>query len=155
MSILALDLGTKCGYAICRPGPAYYLNSGTWGLKPTRFDSAGQKFVKFRKNLTDIILKEEPTLIVFEEVRMHMAIDAAHSYGGFLSVLQLCALDFKVEYRGVGVGTIKKHATGKGNAKKPDMIKAAIRLYPAINVIDDNHADALCLLHYATHELLI
>ncbi|MDH1428274.1 hypothetical protein N5J23_17280 [Comamonas aquatica] len=45
------------------------------------------------------------------------------------------------------VGTIKKHATGKGNAGKEDVI-AAMRARghaPA----DDNEADALALLHWA------
>ena len=50
-------------------------------------------------------------------------------------------------YQGVPVGTIKKHATGKGNAGKGDVI-AAMRAkgHP---VTDDNEADALALLHWA------
>ena len=39
------------------------------------------------------------------------------------------------------VGTIKKHATGKGNASKDDMI-ASVRLR-GHNPADDNEADAL------------
>lgn len=48
---------------------------------------------------------------------------------------------------GIPVGTIKKHATGKGNASKDEMIEAmkARGHSPA----DDNEADALALLHYA------
>ena len=45
------------------------------------------------------------------------------------------------------MGTIKKHATGKGNASKDEMV-AAMRLLghePA----DDNEADALALLYFA------
>ena len=47
-------------------------------------------------------------------------------------------------YQGVPVGTIKRHATGKGNSNKEAMI-AAVRgkgFAPA----DDNDADALALL---------
>jgi Holliday junction resolvasome RuvABC endonuclease subunit len=47
----------------------------------------------------------------------------------------------------VPVGTIKKHATGKGNASKAEML-AAIRALghrPA----DDNEADSLALLGWA------
>ena len=45
------------------------------------------------------------------------------------------------------MGTIKKHATGKGNAGKDDMIKAMQALgHP---VTDDNEADALALLHWS------
>ena len=51
------------------------------------------------------------------------------------------------EILGVPVGTIKKHATGKGNAGKEAMIEAMQLLgHP---VTDDNEADALALLHWA------
>ena len=45
------------------------------------------------------------------------------------------------------VGTIKKHATGKGNADKAAMVAAmhALGHAPA----DDNEADALALLYWA------
>ena len=45
------------------------------------------------------------------------------------------------------MGTIKKHATGKGNASKEEVMKAMRELgHP---VTDDNEADALALLHWA------
>jgi len=52
-----------------------------------------------------------------------------------------------VPYRGVPVGTIKRHATGKGNASKEAMIAAARSrgFAPA----DDNEADAIAILHWA------
>jgi Holliday junction resolvasome RuvABC endonuclease subunit len=56
----------------------------------------------------------------------------------------------KIPYQGVPVGTIKKHATGKGNAGKEDMIKAMQALgHP---VTDDNEADALALLHWSLEQ---
>ncbi len=47
----------------------------------------------------------------------------------------------------VPVGTIKKHATGKGNASKQEMVACARARghQPA----DDNEADALALLYLA------
>ena len=52
-----------------------------------------------------------------------------------------------IAYLGVPVGTIKKHATGKGNAGKTEVIAAMRALgHP---VTDDNEADALALLHWA------
>ena len=45
------------------------------------------------------------------------------------------------------MGTIKRHATGKGNAGKAEVIAAMKALgHP---VTDDNEADALALLHWA------
>ena len=43
--------------------------------------------------------------------------------------------------------TIKKHATGKGNAGKAEMIAAATAR--GFDPVDDNHADALALLDWA------
>jgi Holliday junction resolvasome RuvABC endonuclease subunit len=49
----------------------------------------------------------------------------------------------------VPVGTIKKHATGKGNAEQRlAMIEAMAAAWP-YQVTDDNVADALALLHWA------
>jgi len=49
-----------------------------------------------------------------------------------------------IPYMGVPVGTIKKHATGKGNASKEGMVVAAIE--NGWQPKDDNEADALWLL---------
>jgi Holliday junction resolvasome RuvABC endonuclease subunit len=47
----------------------------------------------------------------------------------------------------VPVGTIKRHATGRGNADK-DAVIAAVRAL-GFNPEDDNEADALALLDWA------
>ena len=52
-----------------------------------------------------------------------------------------------IPYQGVPVGTIKKHATGKGNAGKDEVIAAMRALGHAVT--DDNEADALAILHWA------
>ena len=85
--------------------------------------------------------------VYFEEVRRHAGVDAAHVYGGLMATLTTWCEHHNIAYQGVPVGTIKKHATGKGNAGKGEVI-AAMRLlgHP---VTDDNEADALALLHWA------
>lgn len=148
MNILALDLGTKCGWASKIGIPC----SGTWNLKAKASDSIGQRYVNFKKELQGIHHAVHLDLIVYEDVHAHAAVDAAHVYGALQGVLQVFCLENKIEYRGIGVGTIKKHATGKGNAKKDDMICAAAIKWPQVNIIDDNHADALWLLDLATNQ---
>jgi Holliday junction resolvasome RuvABC endonuclease subunit len=87
------------------------------------------------------------TRVVFEEVRAHKGTAAAHTYGAFLGQLTAWCELHQVPYQGVPVATIKKHATGKGNAGKEEMIAAArARGY---SPIDDNEADALAILHWA------
>ena len=73
--------------------------------------------------------------------------DAAHVYGGLMATLTAWAELRGVPYQGVPVGTIKIHATGKGNAPKEAMIAAARArgFAPA----DDNEADALAILLWA------
>ena len=144
MNILALDLGTKCGYASSTG------HSGVWNLKPSTHESAGERYRKFKAVLTEIIKAEPINFLVYEEVHRHIGTEAAHVYGGLMAIVQVVCLENAIEYKGVGVQTIKKHATGKGNAKKDDMILAACLNNKGINLTGgDDQADALCLLDYA------
>ena len=88
--------------------------------------------------------------IYFEEVRRHLGVDAAHAYGGFLGSLTAWCEEHGIPYQGVPVGTIKKFATGKGNASKQAVIAAVKEL--GHNPKDDNEADALALLAWAKIE---
>jgi Holliday junction resolvasome RuvABC endonuclease subunit len=53
----------------------------------------------------------------------------------------------KIPYCGVPLATIKRDATGKGNANK-DAVMAAVRAI-GFDPADDNEADALTLLDWA------
>lgn len=147
--LLALDLGTTTGFAIGEPGSVTV--TGTWGLKPGRYDGGGMRFVKFRARLDEINTAYGIDLVVFEEVRRHAGTDAAHVYGGLMATLQTWCEENSVPYEGVPVGTIKKFATGKGNANK-DAMMAAVRGW-GYEPADDNEADATALWHYRAIEL--
>jgi len=146
-AVLALDLGTTTGWAL--RGQDGCITSGTISFKPTRFEGGGMRFLRFRGWLAEIAgLSGGVARIVFEEVRAHAGTDAAHIYGGFLAHLSAWCEERDVAYQGVPVGTIKRFATGKGNANKAAMIAAveARGFRPA----DDNEADAIALLLWAT-----
>lgn len=156
MRILALDLGTKCGWAAAKKYTAIGLrqiDSGVWNLTPSKFDSIGMRYCKFEEYLMIELSLGAIDRVVYEAVRNHRAIDAAHVYGGLVAVLQTVCIKKGISYEGVPVGTIKKHATKSGNADKKAMVKAAIHKFKNINVIDDNHADALHLLDYVLSRL--
>lgn len=145
-ALLALDLGTQTGWALTsRDGT---ITSGTEQFKPQRFEGGGMRYLRFKRWLTEVKQFSDGIDAVFmEEVRRHVGVDAAHAYGGFLATLTAWCEHHQIPYQGVPVGTIKKHATGKGNASKDEMI-TVIQLrghYP----IDDNEADALALLYWA------
>ena len=145
-TILALDLGTTTGWALRSSDGT--INSGSTSFRPQRFEGGGMRFLRFKRWLAE--LKDMTGgihALYFEEVRRHVSTDAAHAYGGFLATLTAWCEHHQIPYQGVPVGTIKKHATGKGNASKDDVLSAmrALGHAPA----DDNEADALALLRWA------
>lgn len=144
-TILALDLGTTLGWALRLSGQ---VMGGTESFKVGRFEGGGMRYLRFVRWLDDIWrFAGRPSMLYFEEVRRHRGVDAAHVYGGFLAQLTAWCERHAVPYQGVPVGTIKKFATGKGNADKVAMIEAAKRW--GHRPEDDNEADALALLHWA------
>ena len=155
-AVLALDLGTTTGWALrCVDGP---IAHGFVSFKSQRFEGGGMRYLRFRRWLTDMkAMATGPQsaltglgAVYFEEVRRHLGVDAAHVYGGFLATLTAWCEHHQIPYQGVPVGTIKRHATGKGNASKADVIAAMkAKGHP---VTDDNEADALALLHWVMTE---
>lgn len=148
-TLLALDLGTRTGWALM--GRDGRITSGSESFKPQRFEGGGMRFLRFRRWLAEIRqCAEGVDLVAFEEVRRHAGVDAAHAYGGFMGQLTAWCEHHGIPYQGVPVGTIKKHATGKGNAGKEAMIAAAVERGHSPR--DDNEADALALLHFAIEQ---
>lgn len=140
MTRLALDLGTSTGWCVGTAGCHF---SGTWSLKPGRFDGGGMRFVKFRQRLEEIRGAYRVSIVSFEEVRRHKGTDAAHVYGGLLAILTAWCEEHGIPYEGVPVGEIKRAWTGKGNADKAAMMQAAFdRGY---SPSDDNEADAIAI----------
>ena len=106
------------------------------------------RFLRFKRWLNELLSAcHSINAVYFEEVRRHAGVDAAHAYGGFMGHLTAWCEHQNIPYQGVPVGTIKKHATGKGNASKDEMI-ASVQSR-GHTPIDDNEADALALLHWA------
>lgn len=151
-NILALDLGTTTGWALrSAQGP---IAHGFVSFKSQRFEGGGMRYLRFRRwldDLRDTVYRSGTSsgidALYFEEVRRHLGVDAAHVYGGLLATLTAWCEHHQIPYQGVPVGTIKRNATGKGNASKAEVIAAVKSLgHP---VTDDNEADALALLHWA------
>ena len=140
--ILAIDPGTRCGWAVRPLQPTVGMIAGVWELKGGRFEGGGMRFLRLRSYLIEIGQRFQLKAVYYEEVRRHMGVDAAHIYGGVVAEIQAwCeSLDPKLPYDGIPVGTIKKFATGKGNADKSMMVCAARSKWG--EMYDDNEADA-------------
>ncbi len=145
-TILALDLGTTTGWAL--RGNDGHITSGSESFRPQRFEGGGMRYLRFGRWISEIQKSvSEFQFLYFEEVRRHAGVDAAHAYGGFLATLTAWCEHHQIPYQGVPVGTIKKYATGKGNASKDEMV-AAMQARGHVPT-DDNEADALALLYWA------
>lgn len=148
MDILALDLGTKTGWAVSVDDN---IVSGVESFKNDRFSGGGMRYLRFRRWLDELHRSTGFDEVAFEEVRRHAGTDAAHAYGGFMSQLTAWCEEKGIPYQGVPVGTIKKFWTGNGNAPKVVMEREAKRR--GFNPQDDNEADALALLHWRFENL--
>jgi len=146
MKILAIDPGTACGWAVRMTSEDYA--SGVWDLASRRHEGGGMRFLRLRKYLREVLDSEKPDAVVYEEVRMHMGIDAAHVYGGIVAVLSEECESRKVPYTAVHYAHVKKLATGKGNAphvlyRLPD-VTAAARTGDTIFIVEgEKDADRL------------
>lgn len=137
---LAIDPGTRCGYAVVDESGSI-IASGTWNLSPGRHEGGGMRFVRLSNYLNELLAPHDTAAVWYEEVRRHLGTDAAHIYGGIVAIITgRCELR-KIPYAGIPVGTVKKLATGKGNADKAAMIAATTARWPEFSG-DDNEADA-------------
>ena len=144
--VMAIDLGTTTGWAM-RTLDAQVVH-GFESFKSSRYEGGGMRYLRFKRWLIEIKQSVDGIdAVFFEEVRRHAGVDAAHAYGGFMAHLTAWCEHHQIPYQGVPVGTIKKHATGKGNANKEQMVTAARQRGHA--PADDNEADALAILHWA------
>lgn len=149
MNILAIDLGTKTGWAFLRHGQVL---AGTMDFTPNRYEGGGMRYVKFQDWLIGLLGHDRNIdRIYFEEVRAHKGNAAAHAYGGLLARLGVWCKRNGIPYLGIPVGTIKKHATGKGNSNKAAMLEAAANR--GWTCADDNECDARFLLDLVMKDL--
>jgi len=142
MRILALDLATKTGWATNNPEA-----SGVDVFDVRRGESPGTRYLRFVAWLREKITIIQPELIVFEKAH-HRGGAATEIAAGFATHLQSTCAAMGIEHAAIHTSTIKKHATGKGNAGKAEVMEAYHRNWKR-PPIDDNEADARWLLDYA------
>jgi Holliday junction resolvasome RuvABC endonuclease subunit len=146
MKCLALDFGSLAGWAIRAEDGS--IISGTAKFKNDRWQGGGMRFLRFKHWLTEIKnVAGGFDLVVYEQVRRHAGVDAAHAFGGWLAILTSWCDHHEIHYQGVPVGTIKRFIAGKGNADKQAVI-AAVR-GRGFSPADDNEADAIAILLWA------
>ena len=139
--ILGLDMATRCGVAftdieVGKPVIKRPVYMDIWDLSIGTYDSGALRHLRLQQFLTVLA----PDLIVFEDVKFTPAQElfkgrsigaivartatAAEFLGGLKITLAMWAETHGIPCEGIGISEIKKHATGKGNAGKSDMIRA-------------------------------
>lgn len=150
---LAIDLGSCMGWAIFH-GKRRYASGVVKFKQRTRKkikEPRGVKYIQFLDALRESVegdgpipLLRAPDIIVFEQVRGNwLNASSREVYGGMLAQLEIFSINTGIPLVGVGVSTIKKFATGRGNARKDEMMKAARRIWRGIKLATDDEADAL------------
>ena len=142
MNILALDLGTKTGWALCVDGQ---MESGVQVFDVKRGESPGMRYRHFRQWLSGLMWEKTGRVIHIgfaEEVRSVFDVvvyEQTHQRGGAATevaagfatrVQEACAepINGKPDHAAVHSATLKKSATGNGRAGKLQMIERAVQL---------------------------
>lgn len=151
MKILALDCATKTGWCLLDEN-GKIIESGVQSFEKRRGESNGLVFLRFRNWLGKLIefRPDGIGLLVYE--RAHMRGGAATELCvGLQTRVQEVAAERSIESLPVPSTTLKKWATGSGNANKVDMMIAS-KKYLGRPPEDDNEADAVLLAQYAHSE---
>lgn len=160
--VLALDLATSTGWAL--RDSSGQVTSGVQTFDLRRGESAGMRFLRFRAWLREIMaLAGGKGVIAFEQAH-HRGGHATSLAVGLVTVVLEEAAAQGWETTSVHTATLKKHATGKGNASKGEMIGAAVRRWHRVRPFrlqftttseccDEDEADALCVLAWALEQI--
>jgi hypothetical protein len=122
LKITTFDFGNKTGWAEFDGGS---IESGTENFTPHRGESAGMRWRKFKSWLIEFLKSSNPDVVIFEQP-VARASGAAREvmYGMTTRCQEYC--DFLgIDYKPVNPVTLKRFATGKGNANKEAMLAAA------------------------------
>lgn len=174
--VLGLDPGVHTGYAYAfldpqtqRIGAIAPDHIGVWNLAMGRFDSGPSRLIKLRQ----LLYETKPDLVYVEGSPITMSSILASGAGGRKLTVNASAIELLAMFRGeisswcewsgvpclfANTSSIKKHATGKGNANKLDMIRACNArfgtVFPAVEDQGyDNAADAAFICSLALLEV--
>jgi len=160
MNILALDFGTATGY--CLGNGLEILDAGTWQLASKKEIPEWRRLRWDRKKdprisrLWELLWKRisHPDWVVFEDVEFSSYTKQNQLWSSFRAVAWLRFPMARFEC--VPVGTLKKFATGSGNATK-EMMRAALKRHTDYGSAafgrDDNAVDAIWVWLWAKQNL--
>jgi len=148
--VLALDLGTKTGWATNVPqAPGYSSGSREFSGEIT-----GWRYLAFKQWLIGNLNRLEIDHVVYEETFSGRNMNADKVLHGFFAILQYVHAErypdpaTRFTLQKVHPSKIKILATGKGNANKDAMVKAYVGKFD-MHPVDSDECDAVWLLEYS------
>ena len=127
--MLAIDLGTNTGWALC--GPVGDSSTGCHLLKAAKEKpSHGELFRRFYRWLGDMHNKHGFKAIAVELVnrRVHKGTAQNDLHVGYRAILKMVCAQRDIRLVEIPVGTAKKAISGRGNASKKLVLECAKRL---------------------------
>lgn len=171
VNVLALDLGTKTGWALLESGR---ITAGTWILgtpaeianaKKLRLDRrCDPRFLQLNHNLKHLTKVVKLDWILFEDVQFSKGVMQAHLWASWRAAIWALAGE-SIQIDCLATGKLKSFATGSGAADKHAMALALARdprykldkggVYDTLTRghLDDNAIDAMHLLRWGIHIL--
>lgn len=134
MRVIGLDL------SLTATGAAYEAGRATWHTKTT----GPERLWWLRDRLHRCLDEQTPIDLVALEGYAFGRPNQAHPIGELGGVIRLALYELKMPYAEIPPANVKKYATGKGNATKPDMRMALFQRFE-IDERDDNRVDAFWL----------
>ena len=154
--VLGVDPMTDTGWAVALNGTIWA--SGVQTFRLDRGESNGMRYLRFNRWLQEMerTLPDATTKLICYEESFQVGRHARELYNGFVTRLQEFSVARQFECTRVHTGQLKKWATGRGNANKPDMIVAAMKYLKGREqaTVTDDEADAVLLAMYAVEKVL-
>lgn len=139
MKVIGLDLSlSSTGIASSHPGWCERIRIG-----PRADDPAQMKRLRTIRDRV-ILLLGRPDLVVVEGLAVASQ-TGQHLTRAGLWHLVMERIDREFPWAEVPPATLKKYATGKGNAGKDEVLAAVIKRFPNVEVRGNDEADALVL----------
>ena len=112
-------------------------------IKTRTEDGDGERLLAIYRKLNAYIAAfDKPQFAVLEDLPTHAM--SAGLTGRAQGIIRMTLAQYKIPYTAIPPATLKKFATGKGNAKKPVMRQAWLD-FSGDDVADDNQVDAAWL----------
>ena len=147
---VGLDLSlTSTGIAIIRGGHAQVDRVMS---KPTKNATTDDQVARMRLIATTIlhlIPADQAVRVAVEGPSFASTGSAAHILGGLWWIVRDVLSRVSLEVLIVPPATVKKYATGRGNAGKDEVLAAVVRRYADVDVRGNDEADALVLASIA------